>query len=292
MIIRRLYGEIDTRLAYSPAVVLMGPRQVGKTTLAMAIAASRPSVYLDLENPGDLERIRAVEAFHRNNRGKLIVLDEVQRAPELFASLRGIIDHERRRGNDSGLYLFLGSASIDLLQQSSESLAGRISYVELHQLDVLELEQNPAALNQLWVRGGFPKSYLAPDDRISMRWRTDLIRTYLERDIPQLGPRIPAETLRRFWTMLVHQQGTLFNAANLAKGLGVSAPTVARYLDLMVDLLLVRRLQPWSSNTGKRLTASIKAFVPVRTLIGMLCRLPGRILTPLAFFRLSPVRMQ
>lgn len=262
MIHRRLEAAILEALKRSPSVALMGPRQVGKTTLAHAISAKIPSVYLDLEDRLDLERVKDIKTFHTENHDKLIILDEVQRLPEVFVPLRGIIDKERRRGKKTGQFLFLGSASLDLLQQSSESLAGRIAYLELFPLDLLEFTRNATdAINTLWVRGGFPESVLANSPKNSFDWRNDFIRTYLERDIPQLGPRIPAETLSRFWTMLAHNQGTVLNAAHLARNLEVSGVSVGRYLDLMVDLLLVRRVQPWTSNVGKRLVRSPKVFV-------------------------------
>lgn len=267
MIERHLHRALEERLGKNPAVALIGPRQVGKTTLALKIADTRPSIYLDLENPGDLAKVQDIELFYAENQDKLLILDEVQRLPELFAPVRGIIDEQRRRGKKSGQFLFLGSASIDLLQQSSETLAGRISYLELNPIDALEIQQDQEGkqsqniLNQLWLRGGFPESYLAEDDLQSMDWRSDFISTYLERDIPQLGPRVPTETLRRFWTMLAHYQSATLNAANLAKGLGISGQSVVRYLDLLVDLLLVRRLQPWMSNTGKRMVKSPKVFI-------------------------------
>ena len=202
MIKRRLEAQIKEALKRTPSVALMGPRQVGKTTIALNISETTPSIYLDLERRADLPKGQAMEAFHTENRGKLIVLDEVQRLPEIFAPLRGIIDKERRKGNKTGQFLFLGSASIDLLQQSSESLAGRIAYLELHPVDSLEYAANSLdKLNTLWLRGGFPESLLSASDSDSLNWRHDFIKTYLERDIPQLGPRIPAETLERFWTM-------------------------------------------------------------------------------------------
>jgi predicted AAA+ superfamily ATPase len=262
MIKRRLETKIRESLKRSPSVALVGPRQVGKTTLAYAISKSIPSVYLDLENRLDLEKVKDISAFYEGNHGKLIILDEVQRLPEVFAPLRGIIDKERRGGKKAGQFLFLGSASLDLLQQSSESLAGRIAYLELNGLDLLEFAgKNTDRLNTLWVRGGFPESLLARSEENSFDWRTDFIRTYLERDIPQLGPRIPAETLARFWTMLAHNQGTLLNAAHMARNMEISGVTVGRYLDLMVDLLLVRRLKPWTFNIGKRLVRSPKVYV-------------------------------
>lgn len=264
MIKRRIESQIIAALQRSPSVVLLGPRQVGKTTLALDIAEVRLSVYLDLENRLDLQKVSDIAAFHAANREKLIILDEVQRLPEVFAQVRGIIDKERRKGNKTGHFLFLGSASIDLLQQSGESLAGRVSYIELFPIDVLEFladQADPPMYDTLWLRGGFPESLLAPSDKDSLSWRNDFIRTYLERDIPQLGPRIPAETLGRFWTMLAHNQGTIVNAAHMARNLGVTGATIARYLDLMVDLLLVRRLQPWTANIGKRLVRSPKVYV-------------------------------
>jgi uncharacterized protein len=262
MIKRRLESQITEALERSPSVALLGPRQVGKTTIALNISETIPSVYLDLENRRDLQKVQDIEAFHNENNDKLIVLDEVQRLPEIFASLRGIIDQERRRGNRAGQFLFLGSASIDLLQQSSESLAGRIAYMELHPVDAIEyVDDSLEKLNSLWVRGGFPESLLSASDQNSLDWRHDFIKTYLERDIPQLGPRIPAETLERFWTMLAHNQGSVLNASHLARNLDVSGVTIGRYLDLMTDLLLVRRLKPWTANVGKRLVKSPKIYV-------------------------------
>jgi predicted AAA+ superfamily ATPase len=259
---RRLEHIIEEILKRSPSVALMGPRQVGKTTIALNISATIPSIYLDLESRIDLEKVRDINAFHDDNRTKLIILDEVQRLPEVFAQLRGIIDKERRKGNRAGQFLFLGSASIDLLKQSSESLAGRIAYIELHPIDVSEYAgESIENMNDLWIRGGFPESLLAASDQGSLDWRRDFIRTYLERDIPQLGPRIPAETLDRFWTMLAHNQGSVLNAAHLARNLEVAGVTVGRYLDLMVDLLLVRRLKPWTFNIGKRLVRSPKIYI-------------------------------
>ncbi len=259
MIERRLLQIVSNRLAQFPAVALLGPRQVGKTTLAGMIAAKQPSLYLDLESPTDLLKLSDPELYLTGHQDKLIIIDEVHRVPALFEVLRGLIDRNRRLGRKSGHYLLLGSASIDLLRQSGESLAGRIAYIDLNPLDVLEAE--PDAQDRLWLRGGFPDSFLADNDQQSFIWRENFIRTYLERDIPQLGPRIPAETLRRFWTMLAHCQSTLLNAAQLARSLAVDGKTVARYLDLLVDLLLVRRLAPWHANTGKRLVRSPKISI-------------------------------
>jgi len=261
MIRRRIQNKLDLFLGKKPAVVLTGPRQVGKTTLALQICSSRNSLYLDLERPQDAAKLTDIEQFCRANDDTLLVLDEVQRIPGLFAPLRSIIDQRRRQGRKTGQFLLLGSASIDLLRQSSESLAGRIGLIELCPLDAVEIKTEQLTVQDLWLKGGFPESCLEDDDRSSLDWRWDFIRTYLERDIPQLGPRVPAETLRRFWTMLAHNQGGLLNAAHLAAGLGVSGQTVGRYLDLLVDLLLVRRLQPWTKNIGKRLIKSPKVYV-------------------------------
>ncbi len=262
MIKRRKEKKVAEALKRSASVALMGPRQVGKTTMALNISNKTAAIYLDLEDRLDIQKIQDINAFHLENRDRLIIMDEVQRVPEIFAPLRGIIDKERRRGHKYGQFLFLGSASIDLLQQSSESLAGRIAYIELQGVDVLEYPANtPEKLNELWLRGGFPESLLANNNNDSLEWRRDFIRTYLERDIPLLGPRIPAVTLERFWTMLAHVQGGITNASQLAKSLEVSSTTISRYLDLMVDLLLVRRLQPWIQNVGKRLVKTPKVYI-------------------------------
>jgi predicted AAA+ superfamily ATPase len=262
MIPRRLETKIQEALTYSSSVVLLGPRQVGKTTIALNIADTIPSVYLDLEDRAQLDQVSDIVTFHEKNADKLIILDEVQRLPEIFAPLRSIIDRERRKGHPYGQFLFLGSASIDLLRQSSESLAGRIAYVELFPIDALEIsERSTEDINTLWLRGGFPQSLLAPTEVKSLEWRLDFIKTYLERDIPMLGPRIPAETLGRFWTMLAHYQGTVLNAAHLARNLEVSGTTIGNYVDLMVDLLLIRRLRPWTFNISKRLVRSPKIYL-------------------------------
>lgn len=271
MIERRIALNLTERLDETPAVALLGPRQVGKTTLARTIGEQRPSLYLDLESDADRARLSEPELYLAQHEDKLVILDEVHRLSGLFQILRGLIDEGRRKGLRTGRFLLLGSASLDLLRQSGESLAGRISYLEMGPVDGSEV---PAAdIPKLWNRGGFPDSLLAADDRRSQRWRQDFIRTYLERDVPMLGPRIPAETLRRFWTMLTHHQSGLLNAAEFARSLGVDGKTVASYLDLLVDLLLVRRLEPWHSNAGKRLVKSPRVYVRdsglVHTLLGL-----------------------
>ena len=259
MIRRRKTLELIELIDSNPAVALLGPRQVGKTTLALEIGEQRPSIYLDLESDADRAKLSEPELYLSGHEDKLVILDEVHRLPDLFQALRGLIDKGRRKGLRSGRFLLLGSASIDLLKQSGESLAGRIAYLELAPIDGLEV--HTTELNTLWNRGGFPDSLLARTDAVSQRWRLDFIRTYLERDIPLLGPRIPAETLRRFWTMLAHHQSGLLNAADFARALGVDGKTVASYLDLMVGRLLVRRLEPWHNNAGKRLVKSPRVYV-------------------------------
>ena len=259
MIDRRIAARVVERLSESPAVALLGPRQVGKTTLALEIGETVPSIYLDLESEADRAKLSDPELYLSRHQDKLVILDEVHRLPDLFQILRGLIDKGRRTGIKTGRFLLLGSASIDLLAQSGESLAGRISYLEMGPFDAFELEGKET--NRLWVRGGFPDSFLARSNRSSLRWRQDFIRTYLERDVPMLGPRIAAETLRRFWTMLAHHQSGLLNAADFARGLGLDSKTIANYLDLLVDLLLVRRLEPWHSNSAKRLVKSPRVYV-------------------------------
>ena len=260
MIERQLQATIEHRLHQAPAVVLLGPRQVGKTTLARAIAASHPqAMMLDLERESDRAALQQPELFFPAHRDRLLVLDEIQLMPRLFAALRPEIDADRRTGR----FLLLGSASADLLRQSGESLAGRVSYLELTPLLAAELRRvDLTGLQSLWLRGGFPLSYLAPDESASYIWRQDFIRTFLQRDLPGMGVRVPAETLRRFWQMLAHLQGQLFNASQLGMSLGGASHTTAtRYLDVLVDTMMVRRLQPHLPNVGKRLVKSPKVYL-------------------------------
>ncbi|MBV5339916.1 MAG: ATP-binding protein [Deltaproteobacteria bacterium] len=259
MISRLLYPKLSEALAHSPAVALLGPRQVGKTTLAHEIGQTVNALYLDLESEQDLAKLAQPELYLADHQDRLVIFDEVHRLPGLFPVLRGLIDQGRRAGLRTGRYLLLGSASLDLLKQSGETLAGRIAYLELAPFHVLETGELPS--ESLWVAGGFPESLLAADPRQSLRWRQDFIRTYLERDIPQFGPRIAAEALRRFWVMLAHNQGGLLNTAQFSRNLGVDVKTVNGYLDLLVDLMLVRRLPPWHANIGKRLVKSPKVYV-------------------------------
>lgn len=268
MINRQTLSVVLQRLTQSaPAVVLLGPRQVGKTTLARQVAAQWPggSIYLDMERPADRLRLDDADAYLRAQSGKLVVIDEIHRAPGLFEVLRGIIDERRAAGQRYGHFLLLGSAALDLMQQSAETLAGRVAYIEMSPVTLLEATAKstapPLDERMLWTRGGFPDSLLAASDTNSLDWRSDFIRSYLERDVPMFAPRMPAQTISRLWTMLAHQQGSMLNQAKLASSLGITAPTVTRYIDLLVDLQLVRRLQPYSGNIGKRLVKAPKVYV-------------------------------
>lgn len=260
MIPRKAEAEVRQLLKQFPAVAILGPRQVGKTTLARAVTAStKPApVYLDLEQPEDRAVLADARQYLDAQRGKLVVIDEVQRLPALFDTLRGVIDARRRAGERAGQFLLLGSASRELLRQSSESLAGRIAYRELTVLRADE--ETGLARDALWLRGGFPESALAPGDAASMRWRRNFITTYVERDLLLAGLRTPVETLRRLWTMLAHLQGTVVNASQVAASSGVAAKTVSHHIDLLSDLMMARRLQPWFVNVGKRLVKSPKVY--------------------------------
>ena len=248
-------------LAEQAAVSLIGPRQVGKTTLAIELGKELGAIYLDLEDRRDRAKLDEPALFFESCKNRLVILDEIHRLPELFRDLRGIIDRGRREGLRTGRFLLLGSASLDLLRQTGETLAGRVAKVEMGPLDLLEVAGKTDALQRLWVRGGFPDSFLANGDEQSFRWRQDFIRTFLERDIALFGPRLPAETMERFWTMLAHNHGQLLNAAQLARSLGSSPQTVTRYVDLLADLLLVRRLPPLITNVGKRMVKSPRVYV-------------------------------
>jgi len=262
MIIDRLVQQdIEEDLRRQAAVAIIGPRQVGKTTLALEIADKTEALYLDLESLADRQRLANQVLVMESVEDKLVILDEVHRVPELFQDLRGIIDQGRRNKKGKGRFLILGSASIDLLRQSGESLAGRISYIHMSPLTVLEIGSERKQQETLWLRGGFPDSYLADSDKDSMQVRRDFIRTYLERDIPIFGPRVPATTMERLWMMLANAQGTMLNASEMARALEVSTPSVTRYIDLLCDLLLVRRLPPYHANLNKRLVKSSKTYI-------------------------------
>lgn len=262
-IVRHLEETVAARLRTNAAVVLLGPRQVGKTTMARDLAERWPtgSTYLDLERPADRRRLDDADAYLRSQVPRLVVLDEVHRVPGLFEVLRGVIDENRRAGMANGQFLLLGSASLDVIQLSSESLAGRVAHLELGGVTADEAAVAGIDADTLWFRGGFPLSVTAPTDSDSAQWRADLVRSYLERDVPMFAPRIPAETLRRLWTMLAHHSGGILNASRLAAGLGVSSPTVGRYVDLLTDLGLLRRVPAWHANLGKRLVKAPKVYV-------------------------------
>lgn len=257
MISRSLFPALRSALTTFPVVALVGARQVGKTTLAKQLAKEPDvdAVMLDLERPSDLARMRDPELYLEQHQDKLVILDEIQRVPELFPVLRALVDANRRPGR----FLVLGSASPDLIQGASESLAGRIKYLELGPL--VQGEVNQDAAMALWLRGGFPGSFLAPDDAGSREWREAFIRTYLERDIPALGLRLPVAMLDRFWQMLAHCHGQLWNGSDLAVSLGLSVPTVRKYLDILQDTFMARQLQPWHGNLGKRLVKRPKVYL-------------------------------
>ena len=261
MLGRQITKKLQAAIAQVPAVVLLGARQVGKTTLAKTIAKSVDSIYLDLEAPEDLLKLSDPASFLSIHANKLVILDEIQRSPELFPVLRGLIDKNREQGRTAGQFLLLGSASMALMRQSSESLAGRISYIEMSGLNLAEIDSNQQSRQTLWLRGGFPDSYLAADDNLAMDWLENLVRTYLERDVQQMGFRIPAARLRRLWTMLAHLQGETINYSKLASNLEVDAKTASNYIDILTDLLLVRRLDPWHTNVKKRLVKSPRFYV-------------------------------
>lgn len=262
MIDRGTLRRVLAGLEQMPGVVLLGPRQIGKTTLAHQVMKrlGGDTTYLDLARQVDAAMLADPRAFLERHPG-LVVLDEVQRIPELFSTLRGVIDDRRAAGARTGQFLLLGSASHDLLRQSSESLAGRVRYIELPPVLAVEVPTKRASREELWLRGGFPESLLAGSDDASVRWRDDLITTYLERDIPTLMDRVPAAALRRLWTMLAHNQGRAANAAELGRSLELDSRTVNRYVDVLVDLMLVRRVPPWFANVGKRLAKAPRLYV-------------------------------
>lgn len=257
MIQRRITSRLIASLGQFPVTALLGSRQVGKTTLARQIASERNAVFLDLERPADLAKLREAEIFLGASANKLVIIDEVQRLPSLFPQLRVLVDNDRRPGR----FLLLGSPSPDLRRQSAEFLAGRIEYHELTPFTLDEVGVTPENQQRLWLRGGYPGSFLAASDTASMRWREAYIRTFLELDIPQLGIRMPSEYLRRCWTMLAHLQGQLWNGSQLSRSLGISHPTARHYLDVLSDTFMVRILLAHHANLGKRLIKSPKTYL-------------------------------
>jgi uncharacterized protein len=256
MIERNITPRLRESLAQFPAVALLGPRQVGKTTVAR-ILAQENAVFLDLERPADLARLYDAETYLGTVTDQLVIIDEIQRMPQLFPVLRALIDQNRRPGR----FLLLGSASPSLRRQSAESLAGRIEYLELCPFTLDEVGATAENQQKLLLRGGFPESFLASSDKASLRWRNAFIRTFLEQDLPQLGITIPASQLRRFWQMLAHMHGQLWNASQIATSLGLSPPTMRHYLDILADTFMVRVLPPYHANLGKRLVKSPKVYL-------------------------------
>ena len=257
MIARRLRSRLLALLDEYPAVVLLGARQVGKTTLAHTIVAEKQAVYLDLESATDLAKLSDAKLYLSAHEQRLVVLDEIQRQPRLFEALRVLIDRGRRQGKGTGRFLLLGSGAMALLRQSSETLAGRVAYLELNPLDALEVSET----QQLWLRGGMPKSFTSADDTKSLEQRRNFISACLERDVPQFGIRISTVALRRLWTMLAHLQGEPINAAMLARNLGISGRTATNWIDLLTNMLLLRRLAAWHGNVSKRLVKGAKVYV-------------------------------
>jgi predicted AAA+ superfamily ATPase len=258
MILRRIWPEILDSLSFFPVVCIIGPRQVGKTTLAKQIMAEsvKPALYLDLERQSDLFKLNDAELFLSQHSEKLVVIDEVQNKKELYPLLRALVDQTR----EPGQFLLLGSASPELIRHSSESLAGRIAYHQLHPIDLTEIPE-PVSQNELWIKGGFPNALQAKKDELSQRWMENFISTYLNRDLVQLGLSASPQIIRNLWTMLAHLNGQLFNASNLGKSLGVTTPTVKRYADFLEEAFLLKSLHPFSWNITKRLVKTPKIYL-------------------------------
>lgn len=271
---RKIEPEVKRNLKDFPVVAILGPRQCGKSTLAKRIIALRKkSIYLDLELDSDLRKIDNPELFLSQHEDKLVCIDEIQRMPDLFKVLRGIIDRKRRNGR----FLILGSASRDLIRQSSETLAGRICYMELTSFLFSELSNaGKPDLMKLWTRGGFPESLLSGSNQSSITWRENFIRTYLERDIPQLGFNIPAKTLKRLWTMLAHSHSQVLNSSRLGESIGVSHTTIRSYLDILSQTFMIRLLQPFHANVKKRIIKSSKVYIRDTGILHSLLRIENK----------------
>ena len=271
MIKRSIQEDIVKSLKQFPAIGLVGPRQSGKTTLAKMIADdfSRPVTYLDLENPQDLQKVDDAQLYLQQLKNHLIILDEAQRKPELFPLLRSLIDEDRMPGR----FMILGSVSPSLKRQAAESLAGRIAYHELSPFTLDEIGIVENNFNKLWLRGGYPESYLADSDEMATTWMLNFIQTHLERDLPALGVRVPSTTLFRFWTMAAHCNSRLWNASRLAESLGVDSKTTRRYLDILEETFMIRQLQPFFGNVKKRLVKSPKVYIRDTGLLHTLLRI-------------------
>lgn len=250
----RLVGQLSRSLVRNPVTALLGPRQCGKTTLAKMLLSGRSGHYFDLENPVDLARLDQPATVLSPLKG-LVVIDEIQRLPQLFKLLRVLADRKPAPAR----FLILGSASLDLIKHSSETLAGRIGFVDMAGFSILETGAKQT--RRLWVRGGFPKAFLARSESDSFLWREDFIRTFLERDLPQLGIRIPALTLRRFWSMVAHNHGSVWNGSQIGASLGIAHTTTRQYLDLLTGALVMRQLSPWFRNVKKRLVKAPKVYI-------------------------------
>ncbi len=266
MLSRKITNRVIDSLKEVPITALIGARQVGKTTLALECGAkiAKEFIYLDMESDADLAKLSSPEDYLMRHPDKLIIIDEVHRKPDLFRTLRSIVDKRRRAGEKSGHFLLLGSSSKDLLQTTSETLAGRIRYLELPPFvitEVLEESGYESSINKLWLRGGFPDSYLAENENRSLNWRKDFISTYVQQDIPLMGPQVSATRMKRFWGMIAHYHGSQVNLTELGRNLEVSHTTIRSYLDLLTDFYMVRQLQPWHGNTKKRLVKSPKIFI-------------------------------
>ena len=266
MIHRQFEKKLLDALRAMPVVALLGPRQVGKTTLALSVSrlAEKKALYFDLESDADFNKFSDAEAFLKRYPDTLLILDEVQRKPDLFRILRGIVDERRRGGEKAGQFLLLGSASRELLQQSSETLAGRIRYLELTPFTYRELQESeglPFDHENLWLRGGFPDAYLASSEQESWNWRSDFIATYLERDLPRMGLGIAPSNLKRMWKMLAHYHGNQVNFSELGRSLELTHPTVKHYIDVLTDFYMIQQLPPFSANLKKRLVKSPKIYL-------------------------------
>lgn len=280
MISRSLESKIIWALKAMPVVAILGPRQAGKTTLALEIANNKLDkevAWLDLERDSDLAKLAESEDYLKRFDNKTLIIDEVQRKPDLFRALRSLVDARKRSGEKAGHFLLLGSASRDLIQHSTETLAGRIRYLELSPFSIPEIYRNDPQgfdIDKLWLRGGFPDSYLADDDDESWDWRSDFIASYVERDIPLMGPRVPAERMKRFWNMLAHWHGQQINMSSLGKSMEVDHKTIRSYLDILTDFYMVRQFPPWSGNTRKRLVKSPKVYIRDSGMLHRLLNIP------------------
>lgn len=258
MIKRKILKDIQETLKHFPVVGILGSRQVGKTTLAKEIQKNKPdSIYLDLELPSDFNKLKEAELLLSSYQDKLVIIDEIQQKPELFAIIRALVDQDRKPAR----FIILGSSSPDLIKKSSESLAGRIYSHHLNPFSIEEIGNDVKTIDQLWLCGGYPESFLANEELLSFKWRGAFISTFLERDIPKIGIKVPSPQLRRFWTMIAHLHGNLWNASKVASSLGVSPPTSKNYLDILEGTFVVRQLQPFFTNVKKRLTKSPKIYI-------------------------------